>query len=61
MELSYDNPDAVTLTATGQIEITIKQKSELTMEIGQIPEEVKCRRPFADTGTAGECWKRNGL
>ena len=40
MELSYDNPDAVTLTATGQIEITIKQKSELTMEIGQIPEEV---------------------
>lgn len=40
LELSYDNPDAVTLTATGQIEITIKQKSELTMEIGQIPEEV---------------------
>ena len=26
LELSYDNPDAVTLTATGQIEITIKQK-----------------------------------
>ena len=40
LELSYDNPDAVTLTATGQIEITIEQKSELTMEIGQIPEEV---------------------
>lgn len=40
LELSYDNPDAVTLTATGQIEITIKQKSELTMEIGQILEEV---------------------
>ena len=40
LELSYDNPDAVTLTAAGQIEITIEQKSELTMEIGQIPEEV---------------------
>ena len=40
LELSYDNPDAVTLTANGQIEITIEQKSELTMEIGQIPEEV---------------------
>ena len=40
LELSYDNPDAVALTATGQIEITIEQKSELTMEIGQIPEEV---------------------
>ena len=44
LELSYDNPDAVTLTATGQIEITIEQKSELTMEIGQIPEEVKEER-----------------
>lgn len=40
LEMSYDNPDAVSLTSTGKIEISISQKIEMDLEVGSIASEV---------------------
>lgn len=40
LEMSYDNPDAVSLTSTGKIEINISQKIEMDLEVGSIASEV---------------------
>lgn len=40
LDMSYDNPDASALTATGKIEINISQKMEVDLEVGNIASEV---------------------
>ncbi len=40
LSLSYDNPEAVSLSSEGSIELNIAQKMDMALEIGQISEEI---------------------
>lgn len=40
LEISYDNPDAVSLTSVGKIELDVSQKLDVGLEVGDIAESV---------------------
>lgn len=40
LEMSYDNPDAVSLSSVGKIELKVSQKMDVSLEVGDIAESV---------------------
>ncbi len=40
LDISYDNPDAMSMMSSGKIEIDIDQKLDVELEVGQVPKQM---------------------